>query len=238
MPMPDMTPNVNALANALKRPERLTPQHELFVKEYLVDLNATAAYIRAGGSPATADRAAARLMKKGTLTQIAIARAMAERAARVGITADRVLQEVARIAFGDPRVLFREDGALRAPTEYGEHDAAMIEGIKTRRIVEIAMDEDGKQKLMPVEIQEVKLASKAGALGMLMRHLGLNNDKLDVTLNMPLAQALQEAYARTGVSKPQIGEGTAPDGEAFDVEYEDVTEEEPGADNELAELLK
>lgn len=229
-------PNRNPLVGARATPEQLTRQQELFVREYLVDLNATAAWIRAGGNPINADKVAAKMMKKGTLVQIAVARAIAERSQRVGITADRVLQEVARIAFGDPRVLFREDGALRAPTEYGADDAAMIEGIKTRRIVEA----DGEGKMVPVEIQEVKLASKAGALGMLMRHLGLNNDKLDVTLNVPLAQALQEAYQRTGMQRPQIAEATTPDGETIDVEYEDVTETgQEGADDiDLAELLK
>ena len=236
MTKPPFTPNENALANARVHAVKMTPLQEMFVREYLVDLNGTAAYIRAGGDPTNADRIANKLLKKGTLVQIAVARAMAERAARVGITADRVLREVARIAFGDPRVLFRDDGALRAPTEYGEDDAAMIEGIKTRRIVEIAMGDDGKQKLVPVEIQEVKLASKAGSLAMLMRHLGLNNDKLDVTLNMPLAQALQEAYARTGAPRPQIGDAPAPDGEQFEVEYEDVTDEQ--GSGELMDLLK
>lgn len=176
-----------------KTPEVLTEQDELFVREYLVDLNATQAWIRAGGNPATADKVGPRKAKHG-LVQIAIARALAERSKRVGITADRVLMEIARIALGDPRVLFRPDGSLRAPTEYTEDDAAMIEGIKTRRIVEVG--EDGK--MQQAEIQEVKLASKIGALTQLGRHLGLFNDKLEVTVNTPLAQSLDAAFKRTG----------------------------------------
>lgn len=220
---------------------QLTAQQDLFVREYLVDLNATAAWIRAGGNPTNADRVASKMMKKGTLTAMAVARALAERSTRVGITADRVLEEVAKLAFGDPRVLFREDGALRSPHEYNRDDAAMIEGIKTRRIVEIAVGDDGKQALVPVEIQEVKLASKAGALGMLMRHLGLNNDKLDVTLNAPLAQALEEAFKRTGWKR--TGTATTPGGETIEVEYSEVDgdeDDEPdtSAMDELAEMLK
>lgn len=216
----------------------LTPQQHLFVREYLIDLNATAAWIRAGGNPTNADRVASKMMKKGTLVQIAVARALAERSTRVGITADRVLEEVAKLAFGDPRVLFREDGSLRAPHEYNKDDAAMIEGIKTRRIVEIAVGDDGKQQLVPVEIQEVKLTSKGSALGMLMRHLGLNNDKLDVTLNAPLAQALDEAFKRTGLAR--VGTATAPNGETIEVEYSEVEDDEPAAaePDDLAEMLK
>ena len=132
-----------------KRPERLTPHEELFVKEYLVDLNATQAWIRAGGDPTFASRVGPAKLKAGTLVSIAVGRALAERSKRVGITADRVLMEIARVALGDPRVLFRPDGSLRAPTEYNEDDAAMIEGIKTRRIVEVAMetDEEGSRSL-------------------------------------------------------------------------------------------
>jgi phage terminase small subunit len=190
------SPFVNGNLDAMlrrKTEERLTEQDELFVREYLVDLNATQAWIRAGGNPSTADKVGPRKAKHG-LVSIAIARALAERSKRVGITADRVLMEIARIALGDPRVLFRPDGSLRAPTEYTEDDAAMIEGIKTRRIVEVG--EDGK--MQQAEIQEVKLASKIGALTQLGRHLGLFNDKLEVTVNTPLAQSLDAAFKRTG----------------------------------------
>lgn len=222
-----------------QKPEQLTPQQELFVREYLIDLNAEQAWIRTGGSPANARNITGRFMRKGHIVQVAVARAMAERSARTGITADRVLREVAKVAFGDPRVLFRDDGSLRAPHEYGDDDSAMIEGVKTRRIVEVAMDpeNEGKQKLVPVEIQEVKLASKTAALNMLMRHLGLNNDKLDVTINTPLAQRLQEAYKRTG-----RGELTTPEGEVVDVDYEEITDDESEGeapvDDELQRLLR
>lgn len=219
----------------------LTPQQEIFVREYLIDMNGQAAWIRAGGSPVTAAQTVSKMMRKGTAVQIAVARAMAERSIRTGITSDRVLQEIAKVAFGDPRVLFREDGSLRPPHEYSPDDAAMIESVKTRRIVEVGIDPDnpGKQKLVPVEIQEVKLASKMTALQALMRHLGLNNDKLDVTINTPLAQRLQEAYRRTG-----RGELTARDGDVVDVEYEDVTDatDESGGqkpqNDDLADLLR
>ncbi len=218
------------------RPERLTQQQQLFVREYLIDLNATQAWIRAGGNPVNADKVGAKMMKKGTLVQIAVARAMAERSARVGITGDRVLRQFARIAFGDPRVLFRDDGSLRPPTEYSEDDASMIEGVKTRRIVEL----DGDGKMQQAEIQEVKIASQVGALTALGRHLGLFNDKLDVTVNGSLAARLQEAYKRTGTKPGGTGQLTAPDGATVDVEYEEVDADYgyPTEDDDLVEMLK
>jgi phage terminase small subunit len=220
------------------RTQELTEQQKLFVLEYLIDLNGTGAAIRAGYDPITAGPVANKLLKKGSLTQIAVSRALAERSKRVGISADRVLRELGRLAFGDTRVLFRPDGSLRAPTEYSDDDAAMIEGVKTRRIVEIGIDPEnpGKQKLLPVEIQEVKLASKMAALTALMRHLGMNNDKLEVTMATPLAQRLAEAYARTGRS--MTAEATMPSGETVDVEYEEVTDEQQPDNQQDAELRR
>jgi len=220
-----------------KTPEVLTTQDELFVKEYLIDLNATAAWIRAGGNPANADKVGPRKAKKG-LVSIAIARAMAERSKRVGISGDRIVMELARIGLGDPRVLFNPDGSLRAPTDYGADDAAMIEGIKTRRIVEA----DSEGKMVPVEIQEVKLASKLGALTALGRHLGIFNDKMELTVTTPLSQALDAAFKRTG-SKPlltQQGDGEDATFVEATVEDEDEheTEQQQPQDNaELREML-
>jgi phage terminase small subunit len=210
-----------------KNAEGLTPIQAAFVLEYLVDLNQTAAAIRAGASPATASAIAAAWMKTGGKVANAVARAMAERSARVGISQDRVLQELGRLAFGDPRVMFREDGSLKAPTEYNSDDGAMIEGIKTRRIVEVAIDpETGKQRMVPVEIQEVKLVSKMGPLNSLMRHLGMNNDKLDINFTSSLADRLNEAYRRTGRARPSEGDEAAALAAVPDAEYEMVDENE------------
>jgi len=200
-----------------KQDARLTPQQELFVLEYMIDLNATQAAIRAGYPPTTATNTAAKMMKRG-LVKDAVARAMAARSRRTGVTADRVIREAAKVAFGDPRVLFREYGALRAPTEYDEDDAAMIEGIKTRRIVEVGADGE----MVPVEIQEVKLASKMGALTLLAKHLGLLTDKLDVNVNS-IAVRLDEAFKRMGM---------APKGQIIDAEV-DEPEDDPEGHSEL-----
>lgn len=218
-----------------KEPERLSQQQELFVLEYMIDLNQTQAAIRAGVHPVYAQKTAAKWMKPGHLVNAAVARATAARSVRVGISGDRVLQELGRMAFGDTRTIFRDDGSLKAPTEYDADDAAMIEGIKTRRIVEIAVGDDGKQKLVPVEIQEVKLVSKTTALGMLMRHLGMNNDKLDVTVT-PLAEALNAAYARMGKSL-KTGQIDTEEG-PIEVEYEEIDDDLPEGYDEVAEMLK
>lgn len=201
-----------------KNPSSLTEQQKQFVLEYMLDLNATQAAIRAGYPPTTASKVGHRLVKPGTTVGNAVAQALAARSVRVGISADRVLREAAKIAFGDPRVLFREDGSLRTPDEYDENDGAMIEGIKTRRIVEVGLKEDGSQGMVPVEIQEVKLASKLPAITLLARHLGLLNDKLEVNITSR-AQRLDEAFKRTG-QQPLAND----EDDAIEGEFEDVTE--------------
>jgi len=204
-----------------KQPSVLTEQQKLFILEYMIDLNATQAAIRAGYPPATAAKVAHRLVKKGTNTGDAIARAIAERARRVGLTADDVLQRLGAIIKGDPRVMFNEDGSLRPPTEYSEWDALMLEGIKTRRIVEAG--EGGK--MTPVEIQEVKLTGKMPAITAAMRHLGLNNDKIDVNITSSLATRLDAAFKRTGHAGVE-DEDADDEPDVLEGEFEDVTAEQ------------
>ena len=73
-------------------------RHQFFVLEYLIDLEPEAAAIRAGYSPHSAKRQAARLLRQPAIAG-AIHRAMAERAQRVGITRERVLDEYVKLLF-------------------------------------------------------------------------------------------------------------------------------------------
>ena len=80
----------------------LNDRQSRFVAEYLVDLNATQAAIRAGYSAATANQIGARLLVNVKVAA-AIAEAQAARSRRTEVTQDRVVLELARVAFGDPR---------------------------------------------------------------------------------------------------------------------------------------
>lgn len=81
-------------------PAKLTPKQKNFIDEYLLDLNATQAAIRAGYSRKTANRIGPQLLVK-TCIQEELAKAMQRRAKRTEITADRVLKELAAIALDD-----------------------------------------------------------------------------------------------------------------------------------------
>src|ERR1700682_1529449 len=82
------------------RQQRITPTQAVFVAESLVDLNATQAAIRAGYSARNADKIGPQLVGK-TRVAAAIEEAQEARAQRTGVTADRVVAELAKIGFAN-----------------------------------------------------------------------------------------------------------------------------------------
>lgn len=142
----------------------MTKKQKLFCEEYLIDLNATQAAIRAGYSPETAGAIGAENLKKPQI-QKAIARAMADRSRRTGVNADRVVMELAKIAFVNAAdVIDADDATLK--TDATQEDLAAVQSVKVK-----TFGEDGVER-------EIKLADKIKALELLGRHLGMFNDRL------------------------------------------------------------
>ncbi len=111
--------------------ESMTPRQYFFVLEYLIDLNGEHAAVRAGYAPSNARSQAARLLQRPDVAA-AIRTEMAERAQRTGITAERVIEEYARIAFADMRLLgdWGPGGiGLRPSSELSDEAAALIASI-------------------------------------------------------------------------------------------------------------
>ena len=150
-------------------------KQDTFVEEYLVDLNATQAAIRAGYSVKTANEQASRLLANVKI-QTKIAKAMAERSKRTGVNQDRVILELARIAFANARdIINPEDGSIRADAT--EDDLACIQSVKVK-----TMNGDKGYS----EEREVRLHNKMEALEKLGRHLGMWNDKIDLNVALPV----------------------------------------------------
>lgn len=74
----------------------MTPKQSLFVAEYLKDLNATQAAIRAGYSETTASVIGCENLTKPNIAE-AIAKAQGERAQKCGIDAEWVLKEAQKL---------------------------------------------------------------------------------------------------------------------------------------------
>ena len=112
--------------------QRTSNRETVFVREYLLDLNGTRAAIAAGYSSKTAYVAASRMLRK-VKVQALLKQLMEERQQRLDISADRILQQLARIAFFDPRKLFNSDGSLKNIAELDVDTAAAIAGIEIFR---------------------------------------------------------------------------------------------------------
>lgn len=124
--------------------------------------------IRAGYSAKTAEQTASRMLSFVKVEQ-AIAEALAERSKRTGINQDRVVQELAKIAF--VRMTDIVDSNGRILDNATDEDKSCIESIKYKR----SDSESGSS-----EEREVKIASKLKALELLGKHLGMWNDKINV----------------------------------------------------------
>ncbi|MFP6783691.1 terminase small subunit [Pseudomonas sp. FW306-2-2C-D06B] len=155
----------------------LTAKQQRFVDEYLIDLNATQAAIRAGYSPKTADQQASRLLTNVKVRQY-LAQRQGERAERTSITQDMVLRELAKIGFSDIRKIVRWGETMVRMVDGEEecaedlvpyHGLALIDSteIDDDTAGAIAEVSQGKEGL------KVKLHDKKGALVDIGRHLGM-----------------------------------------------------------------
>lgn len=167
----------------------LTDKRKAFVEEYLKDLNATQAAIRAGYSAKTAEQIGFQLLHNTSVKE-SIAERMKAREKRTEITQDRVLQEYARLAFLDPRNLFDETGRPKSIKDLDEDTARAIIGLDVANV--------GNSEVGEGEVLKYRLADKKGALDSVARHLGMFNDKLDVNVTGALAERLARARGRNG----------------------------------------
>jgi phage terminase small subunit len=141
-----------------------------FVAAYLISGNATDAAKKAGYSKQTAGAIGAENLKKPQIA-VEIEKGRAQLAAKAGVTAERVVGELARIAFSDFRqfATWGPDGVrLAASSELTEEDARCI-----AEVSETITKDGGTVKF--------KLHDKKGALDSLAKHLGLFTDKVDIT---------------------------------------------------------
>ena len=140
----------------------MTDKQARFCEEYMIDLNATQAAIRAGYSPKTAQEQSARLLSN-VMVQNRLAQLQAEQSRRTGVSADRVVRELAKIAFANASALIDPETAS-VKLDASRDDLAAIQSIKVK-----SFGEDGLE-------HEVKLADKLRALDLLGKHLGMYKD--------------------------------------------------------------
>ena len=141
---------------------RMTDKQARFCEEYMVDLNATQAAIRAGYSPASAKTVGPRLLENVGVQKL-IAQLQAEQSRRTGVSTDRGVRELAKIAFVNAADLI-DPKTASLKSDASHDDLAAVQSVKVKMF-----GEDGLE-------QEVKLADKLRALDLLGKHLGMYKD--------------------------------------------------------------
>lgn len=205
----------------------LNLKQQRFVDEYLIDLNATQAAIRAGYSANGAEVQGHRLLSYANVAA-AVEKALQKRAERTGITADRVLAELARIGFADIRKVVNwfsqtnvaaiDDDDMEAMVEDGSVRFAVANQVELVSSAEI--DDDTAAAIAEIGQSatgalKVKFHDKRAALVDIGRHLGMFKDRVEHTGKdggpIEIDQVVSDADAFTrriaGVAA-RIGEGS------------------------------
>ena len=166
---------------------KLPPMQDRFVDEWLIDFNGTQAAIRAGYSERSARSIAGRLLTKDNI-QREISRRQKDLQRRTEVSQERVVKELARVAFADAtdyvqvetRTVEKNDGTELSYQTVTLTETAELSADQRAAIAGIKQGANGV---------EVKLHDKIKALELLGRHIGMFNDKLEVkaTVENPFA---------------------------------------------------
>lgn len=166
-----------------KEPVELTNKQKRFVDEYLIDLNATQAAIRAGYSENTATEIGCENLTKPQIRNY-IDKKQKSLEKRTEITQEKVLAELARIGFADLNnyLEYRTEKGVTKNDEDGEPvvdykqivDTLDSKDVDTRAIQEVTISRDGTFKF--------KLYDKQKALELIGKHLGMFVDKSEINI--------------------------------------------------------
>lgn len=170
-------------------------RYERFAREYVIDLNGSRAAIAAGYSEKVARFQASRLLTKRNV-QKRIAELQSARASRLEIKADRVLEEIGRLAFSNMQDYTRTDADGKPVLDLSSLTRDQFAAIQEIREDTTGGSGDGERKV--VVRTTLKLSDKTKNLELLGRHLGMFQDNVKVTGLEGLAQVLAERDAANG----------------------------------------
>ena len=153
----------------------LTPQREAFAAALATGITQAAAYRQAfprslNWKDETVWRKASLMAANGEVR--ARVEELSKKAASANeVTVERVVRELARLAFFDVRKLVNDDGVPLKVTELDDDTARAVAGLDVARI--------GNADMGIGEVLKFKLADKKGALELLGRHLKMFTDKVE-----------------------------------------------------------
>ncbi|TEI52309.1 terminase small subunit [Pseudomonas aeruginosa] len=155
----------------------LTKKQRLFVDEYLLDLNATQAAIRAGYSTRRATEIGYQLLQRPEVAQ-AIQAAMAERSKRTEVEADYVIRRLREIDEMDVLDILEDDGSFRSIRDWPRAWRQFLSGIEIAELFEGR----GDDRRIAGVLRKVKWPDKLRNLELLNRHVGTESAALDLEL--------------------------------------------------------
>ena len=167
---------------------KLTPKQKAFVQEYLIDLNATQAAIRAGYSEKTAEQAGSRLLSNVKI-QESIQDAMKNREQRTQITQDKVLNELAKIAFANGTDFASLITGMKKEKVWNDETQEYEEVEVKKQFVQFidtdSLPPDKKAAVAAIKETRYGLAveshDKVKALELIGKHLGMFKEKLELS---------------------------------------------------------
>jgi len=174
--------------------EELTAKEARFVDEYLVDLNATNAAIRAGYKKHTARQAGSRLLSNVDI-QEAIERGKLERSERTKVDADWVLTRLAHEADADMADLYGDNGDL-LPVE--EWPLIWRQGLVAGVEIEALYEGEGEDRIQIGHVKKLKLVDRTRRLELIGKHVKVNAFQETVELKglNALADRMERAHKR------------------------------------------
>lgn len=181
----------------------LTPKETRFVREYLKDLNATQAAIRAGYRAHTAKQAGSRLLSNVDV-RAAIEEAKSERNERLQIDADWVLQRLANEADADMADLYDDNGSLLPVEEWPLiWRQGLVAGVETEELYE----GEGEDRRNIGRVMKVKLVDRTRRLELIGKHVKVNafQEQVEVKGLDKLADRLERARKRLA-DMPGLGD--------------------------------
>jgi phage terminase small subunit len=180
-----------------EKTSNLTPKEQVFVREFLAHGNATRAAETAGYSKATASASGSRLLRNVKVSA-ELAKLREKLLSKLEISAEKVLQGIAELAFFDPRKMFNPDGSMKKLTDMDEATVHALAGMDVEKLFK----HFGKGQAEEVgTITKVRLTDRGLNLERLGRHLKLFTDKLEVHGADGVIERLRAGRARVAAMK-------------------------------------
>jgi phage terminase small subunit len=191
------------MKTASKRDKALHQRRTRFIKEFLLDQNATRAAVAAGYSKKTAHVQGNRLLRNAYVRH-SIETKNSRINAKLDITVERVKLELARLAFFDPLEFWNEDGTAKPLHEISEDARRALAGFEVAELFQGAGDTRG----LAGYLKKFKLADKGANLERLGKHLQMFPTKVEISGDITLITS-DDADINTRIAKLERDLGLA-----------------------------